>query len=475
MKKYFILIFISLSVFSTFGQNQIIDAESKAPVSYAYIKSVNNLKGVISDYNGFFVLDLSFSALDTIVVSCLGYTQKKFLVRDINEKKTIELNQSMQDLSEVTVKAEKTKYQLKKLGVTKKPSKMMYADYVGIAKNGEERAAWIPNEYSVEGYLKNIHVFVTDLGFPDAHFRIHVFACDTFETKPDKELTTSNIIASATTGNEWVTIDMSNQHIRFGENGCFIGIEWFDSPKSKFHQDTVYNNGVTWRDGAWKDTVYSRIRKGNGAAIGGISQKYKFSKDKYWMKEDNHWQNKLDFVKSIMYTTGTEPDGTTYFRTPNNTYQAIMCINIDVSFPKNKIDLAFDEPKKSKLNKLENVKQDVFLYPQNNVHALFSSLVKAFENDDIIYVLKYLCVYKDDQLNEILSKVIDEENENFISDENKHTIVNHLKELQSKLDSAVLTKIEDKHFELSVDNETYNLIFDDGLWKMNPYSHGIFK
>ncbi|MFD1552961.1 hypothetical protein DNU06_15845 [Putridiphycobacter roseus] len=474
--KYLILILFSLTFLSGIGQNQIIDSESKEPVSYAYIKSINKLKGVISDYNGFFVLDSSFRALDSIIISCIGYNNGHFAVRDIIKNKAVELNPSTQNLSEVMVTAKKMKYQRKNLGITKKPKKTRFPDYVSTGKNGEEKATWIPNEYSVPGYLKNINVYVSDLGYPDAYFRIHVYACNEFETKPDKELTKSNIIASATTGNEWVTIDMSNEHIQVGENGCFIGIEWFDSPKSKFHLDTIFNNGQTWDENKseYKDTIYSRIRKGNGAVLGAIYQKYRHSRNK-------HWQNNSDgqmysyLMDSIMYTTATFPDGNTYLRTPDNSYQGVMCINIDVSFPKNKIDLTYNEPKKRKLNKLEKVKQNLFKYPQNNIHELFASLIKAFENDDIVYVLKYLCVYKEDQLNQILSEFVDEENEDYISDEEKDTIVKNLSLFKSKFDSAVLTKIDDKHFQLSVDNEIYNIIIDDGLWKINPYGYSIYK
>ena len=477
MTKLLTLILFSLYALSGISQNQIIDSESKEPVSYAHIKSINKLKGVISDYNGFFVLNSSFRELDSIIISCIGYDRKKILVSQLLENKVVELTPSTQNLSEVIVTAKKTKYQLKNIGITKKPKKTRFADYVGTGKNGEQKALWIPNDYSIPGYLKNINVYVSDLGYPDAHFRIHVYACNEFETKPDKELTKSNIIASATKGNEWVTIDMSNEHIQVGEQGCFIGIEWFDSPKSKFHQDTIFNNGRTWDENKskYKDTIYSRIRKGNGAVLGGIYQKYRFSKNKHWAKVGNHWKNRGNFAESYLYKTDTLPDGKTWLRTPDNHYQGVLCINIDVSYPKNKIDLTFNEPKKRKLNKLEKVKQDLFKYPQNNIHELFSSLIKAFENDDIVYVLKYLCVYKENQLSQILSEIVDEENEDYISDEDKVTIVKYLKEFQSKLNIAVLTKVDDKHFELSVDNETYNLIFEDGLWKINPYSYRIYK
>ena len=157
--KFLILILFSLTVLSGISQNQIIDFESKDPVSYAHIKSINKLKGVISDYNGFFVLDSSFRELDSIIISCIGYERKHILVSQIVENKIVELTPSTQNLTEVIVTAKKTKYQLKHLGIKKKPKKTRFADYVGVGKNGEQKAIWIPNEYSISGYLdRRAHV-----------------------------------------------------------------------------------------------------------------------------------------------------------------------------------------------------------------------------------------------------------------------------------------------------------------------------
>lgn len=474
LEKYFIPILLLLSANSIIGQIQIVDSESHLAVSYAHVRTTNRLNGVISDFNGLFVLDSSFKDIDSVIISCIGYNPETILVSDLSEKKLIELTPSAHNLSEVNVSAARTKYQSKNLGVTKKPKKTRFPDYAGTAENGQEKAVWIPNDYSIPGYLKNINIYVSDLGYPDAHFRIHVYACNALETKPDKELTTSNIIASASNGNQWVSIDIISEQIQIGENGCFIGIEWFDSPTSKFSTDTFVINGYTWDGADKKDTIYSRIRSGNGAVLGAILQKYRIAKNKHWNKTREGWESGYSY-ESLMYTTDTMPDGSTYLRTPDNHYQPVLCINIDVSFPKIKVDQTFTKPKNRKLNKLENIKQNQFDYPQNSIKELFSSLIAAFENDDVIYALKYLCVYKEGQLNEVLSAIIDVDDGNYLSDEDKEASVKYLQNIRANLDSATLTKIDDKHFELFVDNETYHLVIDNGLWKINPYSYRIHK
>jgi hypothetical protein len=477
MIKYPALILLSFIVFTAKSQHEIVDSKTKAPVSYAHIKIANKSKGTIADFNGYFSLESSFTAKDTIIISCVGYISRSIIVKAILNNNLIELEPSSQVLSEVVVSVKRTKYRIKKLGVTKKPNKSGFADYAGIAKNGEEKAAWIPNDYSIQGNLKAINVFVSNLGHPDAHFRIHVYDCNPFETKPTKELTKSNIIASGTSGDHWVNIDMSDEQIQIGENGCFIGIEWFDSPKSKFHKDTIFNKGYGWSDGKKKDTTYSRIRSGNGVVLGAIYQKYRDSKNKLWHKNNNDWSNHGQMEGVKFYTNDTLPDGSTFLRTPDNHYQGVLCINIDVSFPKNKIDLTYEAPKKRKLNKLEKVKIDLFKYPQSNISELFSSLIFAFENNDVIYVFKYLSAYKEDQLNNILNELSsDNKNEGVIIPINERAkIIEHLKETLKDLNSYDLNKVNRHHFELKIKNDTYNLSVEDGLWKINPYTYRIYK
>ena len=429
MTKYFLSILLYLIFSSVKSQHKVIDAKTKAPISYAHIKLKDKSKGTIADFNGDFGLDSSYCKNDTLIISCIGYQPKSFLVRNVQNMQYLELKPNLQMLSEVVVNAKKTKFRSQRLGITKRPRK---SDFItsGTANNGEEKAVWIPNEYAIKGKLNTINVFVTDLGYPNAHFRIHVYDCNPLETKPGKELTKSNIIASATKGNEWVSVDMSSEHIQFGENGCFIGIEWFDAPESKFYKDTVYVERHTWRNNKLKDTTYSIIRSGNGASIGSVPQKYRHFRNKLWEKKGDEWINYGKYVEPKFYTTDTMPDGTLFFNTPDNHFFRALCINVDVSFPKNRNDLIYEAPRKRKLNKLERVKKDSYKYPQNSIYELLSSLIKAFENDDVIYVLKYLCVYKDGGLDELLADFSEDGAEGYISNKEKKEIIKHLNEVK---------------------------------------------
>lgn len=473
IKLFSLTVLISLSL-TLISQTRVIDSKSGKPISYAHIKLKNGAKGVIADFNGYFSLDNNFTKKDTIVVSCIGYQTKQLLVRNIDSETKIKLEASQQNIKEVTITAKKTKFKIKTLGITKKPRNIDSYYYIGRAMNGEERAVWIPNEYSVQGKLDFINIYVTDLGFPDAHFRVHVYDCNPLEIKPGNELTSSNIIASGGEGNRWVNVDMREEKISIGENGCFIGIEWFDSPQSKYFNDTIYRETHIKRNNEWKDTTFRIERKGNGAVLGFVYKPYRFTKDKVWYKKDNLWLKYLNFPDSYFYKTDTLPNGKTFFKTPDNINHAIFSINIDVAIPKGKAELAFDSPKRRKLNRIENEKQDLFKYPQSSISELFSSLIKAFENNQIIYVLKFLCVYQEDELEEILAD-LNTDGQNLIKEDERIQISEHLKKVYSKLDRSQLNKIDKKHFRLTVDDEKYNLIIDEGLWKISPYSYKIYQ
>jgi RNA processing factor Prp31 len=129
--------------------------------------------------------------------------------------------------------------------------------------------------------------------------------------------------------------------------------------------------------------------------------------------------------------------------------------------------LTYNEPKKRKLNKLEKVKQNLFKYPQNNINELFTSLIKAFENDDIIYAMKYLCVYRDDELETLITSLEDNYSRtgNYFSETDKNQIIKNFNEILENLNDDALTKIDAQHFELKVSNKSSNLFIADGKWK----------
>lgn len=362
------------------AQLQITDSITAAPVPYARIRLAGSNEGTITDYDGYFDPYAVFKANDSILISCIGYETKGYRLKNNTSSNRITLLPVSQQLEEVTIQQKKGKFVRKVLGITKDP-KTMFFDHNITANNGTIRAFYIPNEYSIPGILKNVQVYITDKGYPDAHFRVHIYNVSPLEIKPDTELTTSNRIASGTTGNEWLQIDLSSERIVIPENGCFVGIEWFDHPKSHSFSDTMKVRGVTYSNGQTKDTLYAIISSGNGVALGSRDETYKIAKNKLWYKTDatDKWINWCAQVtdESKFYIADTLGNGNIFIRNENNTYFSVPCIHIEMTLPKEKVDLKLEDPPKRKLNQFEKVKENNFLYPQSSVTELFNSLIKA--------------------------------------------------------------------------------------------------
>lgn len=473
MQFYFrCFLFLLLLVSSgSYSQLKVIDSETKQAIPYIHIDNINLKKRVTANFNGEFYFEEHHNIHDTLKFSCIGYEEKYILLKDVFTYSVIELHPDSRNLSEVQIISQKGNYQSEKLGITQKP-KTRFFDFNIRGKNREEKAVWIPNTYSVSGFLKSVNIYVTDLGYPDAHFRIHVYECSSLEKRPGKELTQSNIIASGTTGNEWVTVDLTQEHILIGENGCFIGIEWFDSPASKHFSDTIVYKGNR------VDRKYTRIRSGHGVVIGSRDEAYLHSKNKIWHKNiTGEWVSWSIADESKFNQRDTLGNGYVRILNENNLFYQVPCINIDVSFSKEKITTVYQAPKRRKLNKIERVKEDNFRYPQSNVSELFSSLIKAFENDDIIYILRFLCVYKDNEV----ERIVDDITNNIealgvtMPENEKQLVIKHLKEVKDDLNQNALIQTDSHRFKLKANNLEYNLTVKDGKWKINPYSYRIFE
>lgn len=454
---------------NSFSQVTVLDRETKQSISYVTLQPIGQVHKIISDVNGIFQYPETFNASDTLLFSCTGYKPATIPFQALQSISVIELEPVVQNLAEVHVAAQQRNDQTKKLGVTKTERVAQLYSYTG--KNGEEKAVWIPNPYSSSGFLKKVHIYLTDSGFPDAAIRIHIYACNPLEKKPGQELTQSNRIVSGTSGNEWVSVDVSQDHIQVGENGCFISIEWFDSPKAKNYSDTF-----VLKEANNQDVI--KIQSGNGAVLGSVAEPYRLSKNKLWYRnKSNEWVCWSLTDESRFNIKDTINNNYIRVINENNLYYHIPGIYADVSFNKKKLSPAFEAPKKRPLNKIERVKEDAFNYPQATVQELFHSLIKGFEQNNIVYVLKFLCVYKEHESEAIAEEVYKhlETDGMLMTETEKRQVIEHLTEIIRSIDVSELVKVGAHQFELRSDNWRYNLVVENGKWKINPYSYRIIE
>jgi hypothetical protein len=469
----FLTLFVFLTVYGyQFSQIQVVDSLSSEPVPFTHIRIVKNNKNVISNHNGYFFLDSLRFNNDSLIISSIGFETKKIAVKNLHSSSKIPLIPKQQQLEEVDVVQKKGKYKLKKLGVTKKPRKL-FPQYGITSQNGTIQAVHIPNNYSAPGVLKYVNVYITDNGYPDAYFRIHVYDVSLIEIKPDKELTSSNIVKSGTKGNEWVRFDLIDERITIGENGCFIGIEWFENTDSKRYQDTLIYKTTVINGDYHNDTLVTEVKSGNGLVLGARYELYQNAEHKIWYKLPFEGEWLKWGVYQAKYQHELHDSLIPYFMQqadkPNHSF-LVPCINIIASFPKGKAELNYIEPQNQKINQFESIDEDISMYPQSSVVELFNSLSAAFENDDIIYAMKYLCVYSNDELETLITVLEDNQirTGNYFSKTDKNQIIKHFNEILENLSVDSLTKIDAQHFELKVNNKSSNLFIIDGKWKLQP-------
>lgn len=85
-------------------QGTIIDSKTSEPLAYASIHIPSSLKGTVSDENGMFQLQMAKNE-DTIIVSYIGFQDKRIVIEDYKKKLNIALNSSDVQLQEIVVRS----------------------------------------------------------------------------------------------------------------------------------------------------------------------------------------------------------------------------------------------------------------------------------------------------------------------------------------------------------------------------------
>ena len=224
----FITIWVLVSCFNTlhaqnlnYIEGTIVDS-TRNPIPYVEITFRD--KGTTSWKDGTFHIELwEVKTTDTLKISCLGYETKKISIKNYltREQNKIVLKEKSYEIEKVTVSAKKyEKKKLKKFGIFKKPAKGWYMD-----KTNKQIAVYIPNKNNQYGIIENIQYFIRNQGKPDQKFRVHLYALDSINNCPGKELLPKAIYASGTLGEEWVAVDIKEYNIEFPKSGFFISLE----------------------------------------------------------------------------------------------------------------------------------------------------------------------------------------------------------------------------------------------------------
>ena len=223
---------------------KVVDKNRKDGIPFCTVKVKDRNEGVYTDENGRFAFSTSNDSVKAFIFSSLGYAKAEIPTAQFTgDSMTVELQKEYTTLKEAVIIPD-GKLHHKTLGRKK-------AKHIGgcYQQYGEEDAVFLHADKFNNGYLKEVFVYITDEGAPDTKFRIHVYEKDPETNKPGKELTDSNLIVHANTGNEWVKADMSAKRIPVG-SGVFISVEWIAghgntdaAMRSEGHSTVINDNG----------------------------------------------------------------------------------------------------------------------------------------------------------------------------------------------------------------------------------------
>ncbi len=469
MLKHFlasIILFLSASYFAQTGKTIFLDSITKLPISFVKVSIPNKDVFVLSNSKGEIQLDTLWNQTDKLLVFCYGYKPQYITAKT---EKSVFLSPLYKQLKPITITAKKHRYGRTKLGETDHPSKRELNDIFGelnvlTGKNGEIATTWIPNDKSLNGYLEQVNIYLLAMGVPTSYFRLHFYECSKLKLEPGQEITSQNIIAKGTKGNEWVSVNLKQLKIPISENGIFIGVEWFDSELKDTYSDTIiYSSNHYYIDNVrQKNYQEKRVFKGNGIVVGQVYDYYSVNKHKNWRIKDGKWvDTTLHNEKWINSEIQTQI-------TPYNLVIPVPCINVDIRYVKQKNTSEFDDAKKRKLNRIEKVKEDNFMYPQSTVEELISSIVKAGEKNELIYLFKYLFVYQENEFSDFLSFA--KESNGKLTQEEQNNFVRYVKNILHNLTENSIVHIEGNDYELHINDEIISLTHEKGKWKINPYT-----
>lgn len=473
------MLFLSASYFAQTDKTIFLDSITKLPISFVKVSIPDKDVFVLSNSKGEIQLDTLWNQTDKLLVFCYGYKPQYITSKT---EKSVFLSPHYKQLKQITITAKKHRYGRTKLGETDHPSprevKSHHGNYILTGKSGELRSVWIPNEKSLKGYIENVNVFILAMGQPTAYFRLHFYECSKLKLEPGKEITSQNIIAKGTTGNEWVSVDVSELHIPLFENGIFVGLEWFENEINTSFTDTLtFKINYVHRG----QVLENRVFIGSGCVLGAQPRPYRVSKHLNWRYRNNKW-----YDETLSYGDETTFDDKNlevgkrhvlrdassnknfYLPSPDRTYFQVPCINVDVKYMKQKNTSEYDDAKKRKLNRIEKVKEDNFMYPQSTVEELISSIIKAGEKNELIYLFKYLFVYKENEFSDFLSFA--KESNGKLTQEGQNNLVEYVKNILHNLTENSIIHLEGNDYELHINDEIISLTHEKGKWKINPYT-----
>lgn len=234
MKSFLMLAILCLPFFVSFSQTysgQIIDIESGNPVPYANIGIIGKNLGTTSDDNGFFKIELNSKFdKDTLGISCIGYTNRKYQIRSFKDdvrnpdKVKVDLSPKIYQLTEVTIKPVKRK--IYTLG-NYCDSNSSYGNAFYSKQLGTEIGVLIKLPHKKDkAYLQTFRFYVGEFTFEKFPVRLNIYNLK--NDNPYENILTKPIYVEIKSEGEYI-IDLKKYNIRLNED-FFISLEYYKIP-----------------------------------------------------------------------------------------------------------------------------------------------------------------------------------------------------------------------------------------------------
>ena len=226
-----ILLLIPILVPSQTLKGVVLDSITNKTLPYASLALKDKNSGVYSNEDGTYSFNISkASAKDTLVISIIGYNNKKIAVTHILDRTEEDLNFQMlpkfETLDEVLIHNTSKTYRNNKIKLSSGNRKLIFPFSVPF---GYETATLIENPKHKNGKLVKLHLKFKDSSKDiydtyQTYYRIAFYNIDSLGF-PGDLLHFENIIIKPEIHEKNYIIDLEDKGIPFTKKGIFIGIE----------------------------------------------------------------------------------------------------------------------------------------------------------------------------------------------------------------------------------------------------------
>lgn len=200
-------------------QGQILDKNTNAPVVFANLSFLNSEKGVSTNRQGVFTMNVKSELLETSLhISNLNYHDTVVKAANIQDK-ILYLRPKIELLEEVTI----TPIDSKQIEIDRPKGTITNLHSQGIRMI----AKYFPNTKLNDccKLIEKVEVFFPKRRNKKSKFRFRIFDKDPRTGLPNSDLLKVNIPVEVTAATQHISLDLSNYLIEMPEHGFFIAFE----------------------------------------------------------------------------------------------------------------------------------------------------------------------------------------------------------------------------------------------------------